>query len=286
MSQKRYTLDPLGSKVAINIMRCLFNDLHRYQSISELSSKLEISRANVHRGVDRLDEIGIIRRARAKGRSMVRIDTSNMNAEPLFRLLNNERVMNLEIHIRDAIEQLFRNIGPDRIASVILFGSHADRTATDMSDVDLLIVTDEKKVEKDIRSNAKQLLLEIRTDLHFYKKEQFKRGNDLVLIDAKLHGISIRGVDLLFEERSGIDHISKDYLLSRLRSVQENLVRSRSVDMDARAYFLKVAKRTLTEISEVLPAKIKIGNSEEDIEKATFKVKEELFKLGDRVWLN
>jgi len=286
MSQKRYTLDPLGSRVAIRVMRCLFDNLHRYQSVSELSSRLDTSRANVHRGVDRLDDIGIIRRSRTKGRSMVRIDTSSMNAKPLFLLLNNERVMNLDIDIRNAINQLLKDIGSERFYSVILFGSHAMGTATEMSDVDLLIVIDDKKTVKEIRSKVKQLLPEIRMDLHFYEKEQFRRGNDLVLIEAKLHGISIRGVDPLFEERSVIDHISKDYLLSRSRSVQENLERSRSVDKDARAYFLKVARRTLTEISDVLPIKIKIENSEEDIEKAMFKVKEELSKIGDRVWLN
>jgi predicted nucleotidyltransferase/biotin operon repressor len=286
MSHKRYTLDQLGSKVAINVMRCLFNDLHRYLSISDISQKLNTSRANVHRGIDRLDLVGIIRRSKSKGRSMVRIDSSSKIAKPFFILFNNERAMNVDIQVKDAIEQLMENINSDKIEAVILFGSQARGIATTKSDVDILIVTDDKKTTKDIRAKAKTFLPEIRMDLHPYTFTQFLSAEDLVLVDAKLYGISFNGDELLFEQRSSLNNIRTTYLKSRLRSVSDNLKRSRLAEKDARSYFLNVAYRTLSEISGVLSIKLRIDRSEDGIQKGMIKVKEELFRIGDRVWLN
>ena len=217
---------------------------------------------------------------------MVRIDTSSKMAVSFFILFNNERSMNIDVEVKDAIELLLEGTDADQIETVILFGSQARGTATERSDIDLLIVTDDKKATKQIRSNVKKLLPEFRTDLHFYSKDQFICGDDLVLVDAKLYGVSIMGEELLFDQKTRMDHISTSYLKSRLRSVQENLERSRSVEGEARSYFLNVAFRTLEEISGVLSLNLKIKKSEKDIEKATLKVKEELFRIGDRVWLN
>ncbi len=283
MYQKRYTINPIASTVAIDVLRILYDNLHRYISPSKISKDLNTSRANVHRGLKRIDEIGLLRRSLEKKRSMVRIDTSSIDAFPFFQLFNNERIRNLE---DSTVQNIYNLIKITEIKSVILFGSYSRGQATDRSDVDLLIITNKSDIEKEIRKRAISMLPETRFDIHFYTEENVKKRSDLIIIDAILYGISFAGDRLLYERRKSLESIDTSYICWRLDSCMNNLKRSEKIEGEAEKYFINVARRTLQEIISVMRLDHDMDNTRQSVKEGIALVKDDLKRRGKKIWLS
>jgi predicted nucleotidyltransferase len=283
MYQKRYTLNPIGSTVAIDVLRVLYDNLHRYISPSEISKDLGTSRANVHRGLKRIDEVGLLRRSAERRRSLVRIDTSSRDAFPFFQVFNNERIKNIDEAV---VHNIFNIIDKEEIRSAILFGSHSRGQATDRSDIDLLIITNKPNIEREIRDKAISMLPEIHFDIHFYTEEDLQKKSDLIIIDGILFGISFIGDRLLYERRRSLDSIDTSYVHWRLDSCDKNLRRSEKTEGEARKYFINVARRTLEEILSVMRLDHDIDQTEKSIEEGIILVKDDLRRRGEKIWLN
>ena len=287
MSNKRYTIDDLGSKTSIRVLRILFRSPFRYQSISEISRRMNTSRANVHRGLRSLDRIGIIRRPLEKGRSLVRINTSSPIALPLFSLFNNEDLMQVKPSIRNTISLLLSE--RDDISTLILFGSHARGTASKDSDIDLLAVCEDEAPIKKIKKIAREFLPDQRIEIHSCDEKELLIPRDLAILDAVLFGISLTGDDALFRARSDLEYIDSSYLISRLRSCKDNLLRSIQLKDESSEYFKRVAMVTLGEIGSIMfkgetVSKSEIGNYG-DLKEEIERMDEELSRRGDRIWL-
>ncbi len=287
MSNKRYTLDALGSKTSIRVLRILYRSLYRYRSISEISGCMNTSRANVHRGLKSLDQIGIIRRSLNRGRSLVRINTSSPIALPLFSLFNNEDHMLVEPSIRNAISLLLPERGG--ISTLVLFGSYARGTASKNSDIDLLVVGSDEVTIKKIKRIARAALPEQRIEIHSCDVKEFFLPRDLAILDAVLFGISLTGDNALFQARSDLEYIDTSYLISRLRSCKDNLSRSIQLNDEGGEYFRRVAMVTLGEIGSIVYKGATVSKSEirndDNLEKRIEEIDEELSRRGDRIWL-
>lgn len=287
MSNKRYTMDNIGSKTSIRVLRILYRSPFRYQSISEISRRMDTSRANVHRGLRSLDHIGIIRRSRNNGRSLVRINTSSPIALPLFSLFNNEDYMQVKPSIRNTISLLLSGRGD--ISTLILFGSHARGVASKDSDIDLLAVYDNEDSIKKIRKIAREFLPDLRIEIHSCEEKEFLLPRDLAILDAVLFGISLTGDGALFRARSELEYIDSSYLISRLRSCKDNLSRSIQLNDESGEYFKRVAMVTLGEIGSIMFKGETVSKREivkyDDLKEEIEKMDEELSRRGDRIWL-
>lgn len=283
MYQKGYTINKIASTVAMNVLRDLYQNLHRYISPSEISKDLNTTRANVHRGLNRIEEVGLLRRSSEKKRSLVRIDTSSRDAFPFFQLFNNERIRNLE---DSTVQNIYNIIKNTEIKSVILFGSYSRGQATDRSDVDLLIITNKSDIEKEIRERAISMLPETRFDIHFYTEENLEKRSDLIMVDAILYGISFTGDRLLYERRKSLESIDTSYIRWRLDSCMNNLKRSQKTEGEAGKYFINVARRTLQEIISVMRLDHDMDNTRQSIKEGIDLVKDDLKRRGEKIWLS
>ena len=283
MYQKRYTINKIASTVAMNVLRDLYRNLHRYISPSEISKDLNTTRANVYRGLNRIEEVGLLRRSSEKKRSLVRIDTSSRDAFPFFQLFNNERIRNLE---DSTVQNIYNLIKNKEIKSVILFGSYSRGQATDRSDVDLLIITNKSDIEKEIRERAISMLPETRFDIHFYTEENLEKRSDLIMVDAILYGISFAGDRLLYERRKSLESIDTSYIRWRLDSCMNNLKRSQKTEGEAGKYFINVARRTLQEIISVMRLDHDMDNTRQSIKEGIVLVKDDLKRRGEKIWLS
>jgi predicted nucleotidyltransferase len=289
MYQNKYILDNLGTKNTIRVLRYLYQNLNKQRSISRISEDLNISRANIHRGLKDLDRMNMIRRSRSKNRSLVRIDTSSRIASPFFSLFNEERYRTVDPDVKDLISLLISKKDISQLQMAVLFGSHARGTATERSDIDLLIVSKNKDPIESIKKDSRKYLPEKRLEIHHYFEEDLTEPKDLVVIDSILFGIAILGDQELFHHRTSIESIDRSYLVGRIRSAQENMDRSIKLEGEAKEYFEKVAWVTLGEVGSILEMgetlpKVEISR-QGSFDERTRTIKEELAKRGERIWL-
>jgi len=290
MLQKRYILDPIATKVSIGIARVLFRSLHQWLSMSDISKELGTSRSNVSRRLPELVDIGLVRPSKKGTGPRYRIDTSSPIARPMFEMFETERYSTVEPSIRNALTGLVHDEDGTEVRSLSLFGSHTRDTASLRSDLDLCLVTEDEATIKTLKKRTRDLLPDIRVDLHCYSPAQFMKISDFVVLETLLFGITVLGAGNIFHAITAIDSIGKDYLVWRLARAKENIARSRRTEGEASRYFGSVARTTLAEIDSVLRrgSTVSKGSVSEDIDIMVYAegIEEELAKAGDRIWLN
>lgn len=288
--QNRYTLEVFGSKTSIGMMRVLCTQLHKWMSITNIAVSLGTSRSTIHRVLPGLVHIGIVRTMDRANLSLVRMDTSSPLAHPIFEMFNHERSMIVDPSVRNVLSLLLADLKKYHVHGLILFGSQARGISRRESDIDLCLISDEKKSLKQLRKRAKDLLPEFRMEIHHYPLSEFLRVKDLVVLDTVLFGTALIGSDLLMTARSRLDSIDRSYLIWRLRSIKENIERADKMDGPAKEYFLKVATITFAEVRSILQkgmtiSKTEIGSIDNLVDKV-HQVEFELSRSGEKIWLD
>lgn len=158
----------LGSKAKIKVLRTMLEKNTAY-SREELEEEAGLSTGAVHSAVKDLKNNDVVVELKGKGkRRFYKIEKKNGN--PIVKTLSNlfdqerfsEREESVPVHhwnrLADVVRGLRDMLG-DELSQVVLFGSLARGEATPKSDVDLLIVLDEKeeeKIQKRIRSELEK----------------------------------------------------------------------------------------------------------------------------------
>jgi len=155
--------------------------------LKELAKKLQISPRSVKIYCDLFDKEGIIKRE-IKGNMHI-FTTNNDN----FRVIEMKRAYFINLIGEMNIE----NIAED-CASIAIYGSYASGNYDEKSDIDILIVGDEKNVKRELVVDImKKLDKEIQLNvIPIIKWEKMKKDGDHFVKNIIRNHILIKGVDL------------------------------------------------------------------------------------------
>lgn len=148
-----YLENLLGSKVKIKVLRTLWKFKEKEFTIRELAKFLEISHTGVKKVLDELEKMNIIT-TRTFGRSYAfKLNVNSYGASIVKAIFETE-----EKTLSELKKMLREKLDVPEIISAALFGSIVQGKETPRSDIDLLIVTRErKKVEEIITELQKRV---------------------------------------------------------------------------------------------------------------------------------
>ena len=134
----------LGSKVKIKVLRTLWRYKEKEFTIRELAKFLGVSHTGVKKALDDLDRANVIR-IRTLGRSSAfKLNANSFGASVVEKVFGMEGSALSEL--RDMVR---RRLESPLVISAALFGSVVEGSETPRSDIDVLVVTDQRgKVEE------------------------------------------------------------------------------------------------------------------------------------------
>lgn len=286
MFRKKY-LEFLGSKNAWQVLRHICLDMHLSFSITEMAKDTGVSKSNVYRVLNDLEETGLIKTIKAGKKKLYSLDTSSPFAMPIWEIVIAEKYMNLAPEVKNTVDLLTDKI-KNHVYCLIVFGSVAQGLEKKWSDIDVCAILRNEKQKKGVRNAAKEFFPEQRVELHTYSLEEFKKITDFVIIDSLLHGIPLLGKEYVFAVKKDLKSFNKSYLLYRLANTKEIIKKAKQSSGEAKKYFEDIATISLGEINSLLERKqtipkkmVKKVNLNDEIKK----MEEILARKGNVIWL-
>ena len=125
------------SRQQVEVLADILDDPEREQSLADLTRRLGIPTASVHREVERAEHAGIVTSRRVGKTRLVRADTSSPYFEPLRQLL--VRAFGVPGKLREALADV------DGIDAAYIFGSWAarwqgEKGSRPVGDIDVLVL--------------------------------------------------------------------------------------------------------------------------------------------------
>lgn len=269
----------IGSKNSIAILRLMVLKPYLSFGLTELSSKLKISKSNILRILSILKRHNIVLELFSKRKKRYKINSKLKLCRCLFNIFMFEKQSNLKPEIKNAVELMYSRL-KNKVEFFVLFGSVAKGLETKESDIDILIV------------GAKQLagirtdIYPFRFEIHNYEIKDLENPKDFVVIDALLNGIAYRGD--LFSMLASIQSISRDYIIYRLKKSKEFLNKLTSLKGEAKRYYEDLIRITIGEIESLLKNKTTLSKKEiktEINEKKINELETLISKEGDKIWI-
>mgnify|MGYP001605369380 FL=1 len=269
----------LGCKNSIILLRHLVLKPYLASGLTELSRTTGISKSNLLRVLLPLVDEKLVLKQFNGRKQVIRINSEHGLVLKLWELFMPEKQAALPPMIKNAIDQFYLKI-KNEVKAFVVFGSVARGKEKAESDVDILIVGDEKL------AGPKTDFLPIRLEVHSYTWKEILEKKDLIVLDCLTNGIAYKGD--LFGIIKELKVFPKKYLLYRLGKCKEFLRKTQSLKGEARKYYSNLAKVSLGEI-ESLYKRGKVLSKIEIKNKATFKkivqLEAELAKEGENIWL-
>lgn len=214
----------LGSRTAIKILNVLFdNPSSEFKEVSLIKS------ANTGKGVasafvNKLAKEKLVICKRVGKTKMIRLNLLNESALLLKFSFGNKKLERLPKEVLASI-RLLREEVKDEICLMIVFGSYIAGTATENSDIDILIVAKESKKINESRKEVEEVFGK-KINLHIFNKDEAFKQNDFFR-NALLRGIIVYGYDLavyLLKESRKEPLEKIKYLLKRHKSAFRNYI--------------------------------------------------------------
>jgi len=125
------------SRQQVEVLADILDDPEREQSLADLTRRLGIPTASVHREVERAEHAGIVTSRRVGKTRLVRADTSSPYFEPLRQLL--VRAFGVPGKLREALADV------DGVDAAYIFGSWAarwqgEKGSRPVGDIDVLVL--------------------------------------------------------------------------------------------------------------------------------------------------
>ena len=125
------------SRQQVEVLAGILDDPEREQSLADLTRRLGIPTASIHRGIERAEQAGVVRFPRVGGDRPGRAGTSSPHLAPLRQLL--VRAFGAPGRLRAALE------GIDGVEEAYIFGSWAARWEGEkgtrpVGDIDVLVL--------------------------------------------------------------------------------------------------------------------------------------------------
>src|SRR3989338_731214 len=211
-------MEALGSKTSLKLLKIIIDaPLNDFKEI-ELIKKAKTGKGSAGKAINDMVKAHLLSEKRIGKTKVICANLQNPEFLSLKNLFDHEKLESLD-DTKKAALLLFKEMIRDEADMVIVFGSTAAGTATENSDVDMLIVT--AKIDE-INRQRKQVeeLFDIRFNLHLYTKEDIlkKLKTDTFIYNALVTGVLIHGNDLATLLFAGIKtKVIKDtYYLKRL----------------------------------------------------------------------
>lgn len=283
-------MDALATRTSMRVIRTLFATAPRVVTSSQLAEGLETSRSGIHRALERLEGLGLVR-SEARGRLVLHgIRYGSPLVGPLFEMFNHERYLSVREKIRETLDRIMEGIDTNGLCCVLLFGSQARGTSREMSDIDMCFVWREGTWDDGFQPLVRDLAFPyILVEPYCYSLADFQTVPDLVVLDSILFGISLHGHSFLRSTRHDLVSIRKEVLLARLEGCRRVLEEATREIREARDYLETIVEVGLTEVESVLHNGVTLPRAEilaeGDHEARLARLSQELALEGDRVSL-
>jgi predicted nucleotidyltransferase len=203
----------MWQETLVKIMGLMRKNLDKGLTILEISRQLKIGYRPAYNHINSMGKEGIIKIERIGNAKYCLLNLGNHKCRHLLGevdALKKDGIYKENPKMGAVIESLILKLTREFISdihSIILFGSHAKKTATKVSDIDLLfIVTDLKN--KKLRENIEQesasyhyshniIISPLITDINEFKK-MLKAGELNIGIEARAYGISLYGSEMFW----------------------------------------------------------------------------------------
>ncbi len=212
----------LASKTAVKILSVLFD--HPLEEFKEISL---IRSANTGKGAasDFINRLIKERFVLSKRVGRTKIIKLNLNESSLLLkfFFDNKRLERLPKNVLASIK-LLRNETKQYLFLMIVFGSYVAGSATEESDIDILIITEDYKQVNEMRKKVEELFGK-KINLHIFNKSEIFEQKKNFIKNALFNGIVIYGYDfaISFLEDSKKESFEKiEYLLDRYKSALKN----------------------------------------------------------------
>jgi len=268
----------LGNRVPWRLLRVLLDQPYLSFSPTTLAKALDTSRASVLRVLAELGDYALVRNLEG-GRYQV--NTEQELIRRLWFLFMLERLMNLQPSFKNAVDMYFKSI-EEKAEVFIVFGSVSRGVATVRSDIDICVVGH----ELDLKEHRFDFLPH-RIEVHNYQRKELERLSDFVVLDSLLHGIVLKGEEVVYDILKDLRAFPKEYLLYRLNKAKQFYNRVEETKGDAKDYYLSLANVAVGEVASVLHQGTTV--SKREMEKYSrrdiSRLEEELSREGDQIWL-
>jgi predicted nucleotidyltransferase len=185
----------LGNKTALKLLKVLLAEpFHEFKEI-ELIGKAKTGKGSASNVIDNLIKKDILLEKRVGKAKIISLNVYSQHVFLLMGLFNLEKMANMP-DVKQAAIMLLKNKVKKNVELLVVFGSCVDGTATEKSDIDIMVVSNNiNKVIKE-RKNIEEIFGE-RFNLHNYTKNEIgkKIKNDIFIQNALLRGILIYGYD-------------------------------------------------------------------------------------------
>lgn len=169
------------------ILELLINNPHQEFSISQLEEITNKGTSGIHRGIDILEALDLIKKRKAGKKILISINRERVDKpnDPIFAIPQD----NFRDPIRKIKQEIINNI--DYVAGVLVFGSVARGEADRASDIDLLVLVEDNLTSA--RRKTSELVSELQTREINGERYEFE-----VLVEsdesAKKRGDNIRNI--------------------------------------------------------------------------------------------
>ena len=191
MKYHNYLENLFGSKVRIKLTRTLYKFKDRSFTLSELSRYSGITRQGIMKVLDDLNGMNIVKLERVGSSIVIRLNRNEFTNNIL-------KVYELEKNtLNNLIEFIHSYFKDKKIISLALFGSIVKGEENFNSDIDLLIITKNKKLASKISEKCNLKMINKFGNVlmpYILNKDEFKRSN--IRKDVINNHILVKGEEL------------------------------------------------------------------------------------------
>ncbi len=247
----------LGTKTTLKLLNVLFEDIfHEFKEI-ELIKKAKTGKGSASNLINDLVKERIVLEKRIGKAKIICLNIQNKYVFLLKNLFDQEKMHYLSDSKLASVIWFVNNV-KENSELLLIFGSCIDKTATERSDIDIIIVSNNlDKVQKE-RKKIEELFGE-RFNLHCYTKEEIKNKlkSDVFIQNALLKGVLLHGYTLgreLLSSIKGGKNLERLFFFNdRIKSALRNYL-----DKDYKAA-KEILERTLEQMIYYLLSEKKIA---------------------------
>jgi len=185
------------------ILECFYKNRGREIYFSEILRQTGLTQNTTLKHLRNLQENGLILSIKKIGNTFYKINPNNFQIYSIFSFFDYKKLNNLPSERKRAITEFLNKI-KNKPLICLIFGSTAKGTFDKKSDIDLLLIYNnkelqDKKLKKDIESITGVKIQTLIIDFGYFK-EQILKQDDKVVAHAIKTGFVIMGFDNFYKE--------------------------------------------------------------------------------------